>query len=260
MNYENITVQIAEGILTLTLNRPKKLNALCKALLQELQHVLNAHLDNAAVKAVIITGSGSKAFAAGADISEFMEMENAVSASAMSKQGHEVMNFIENYPKPTIAAVNGYALGAGCELAMACHMRVASDNARLGQPEVNLGLIPGYGGTQRMAQLVGKGKAMELCMTGDMIKALEAHRLGLVNHVVSQAELMDKCKGILQKIRTKAPIAISKIVETINANYATCVNGFDQEIADFGACFETEDMREGVSAFLEKRPANFKGK
>ncbi len=258
-NYKYLLLQISNNILTITINRPDKLNALNAGLLQEIKQALIAHLQNDTVKGVILTGAGKKAFAAGADIAEFASF-NGERAKKLSADGHSVMDYIEAYPKPVIAAVNGYALGGGCELTMCCHMRVASDNARFGQPEVNLGLPPGYGGTQRLVQLIGKTKAMEYLLTAEMIKADVALQLGLVNYVVSQEELLDKCKAILQKIATKGPIAVAKVIECVNAVADESQNGFDTEINAFGHCFDTEDFKEGTGAFLEKRKANFQSK
>ena len=257
--YKYILLQVEDNILTITINRPKKLNALNAQLLQEIKAALVEYRSNDEVKSVILTGSGQKAFAAGADISEFASF-NGEQAKKLSRAGHEVMDYIEAYPKPVIAAVNGFALGGGCELTMCCHLRVASDNARFGQPEVNLGLPPGYGGTQRLVQLIGKTKAMEYLLTADMIKAAEALQLGLVNYVVSQDELMDKCKSILQKIATKGPIAVAQTIDCVNAVWDESRNGFEVEINAFGTCFDTEDFKEGTGAFLGKRKAEFKGK
>jgi enoyl-CoA hydratase len=208
---------------------------------------------------VIITGSGAKAFAAGADIVEFKGL-NEAQGKILAKRGHDTFDKIEKSPKPVIAAVNGFALGGGCELAMACHIRIATDAAKFGQPEVNLGIIPGYGGTQRMVQLIGKGKTLELLMTADLIDAHTAHTLGLVNHVVSAAELIDRSRAILTKIGSKAPIAIAKVIEAVNAHFKDGVDGFDTEVNLFAECAATEDFVEGAAAFLEKRKANFKGK
>lgn len=257
--YKYILLQVEDHILTITINRPKKLNALNAQLLQEIKGALIEHRSNDEVKGVILTGSGQKAFAAGADISEFASF-NGEQAKKLSRAGHEVMDYIEAYPKPVIAAVNGFALGGGCELTMCCHLRVASDNARFGQPEVNLGLPPGYGGTQRLVQLIGKTKAMEYLLTADMIKADEALQLGLVNYVVLQDELMDKCKSILQKIATKGPVAVAQTIDCVNAVWDENRNGFEVEINAFGTCFDTEDFKEGTGAFLEKRKAEFKGR
>lgn len=258
MEYTQIIVKKENQTCFITLNRPDKLNALNYALIQEVgKAVANANQD-AGIRGILITGSGEKAFAAGADIAEFSSFNNA-EAQKLSKDGNRVFDRIEQSKKPVIAAVNGFALGGGCELAMACHMRIAAEHAKFGQPEVNLGLIPGYGGTQRLVQLIGKGKALEYLMTGDMISATEAHRLGLVNDVVSQTELIDKCLSVLQKIYTKAPLAIAAVVECVNDYYKVNTNGFVTEVKAFGNLFETSDFKEGTSAFLEKRKAIFKG-
>lgn len=245
--------------MTITINRPDKLNALNRDVFTDLGNCVKAFHENDALKAAIITGSGEKAFVAGADISEFGGL-NAEEGKALAARGQVVFNSIERGPKPIIAAVNGFALGGGCELTMACHMRVASESARFGQPEVNLGLIPGYGGTQRLVQLIGKGKALELLMTADMIKAPEALELGLVNYVVPAEELLAKCEEILRKIMTKAPIAVAKCISSVNAYFEDGVNGLEYEIDQFGECCTTEDFVEGAAAFMEKRPANFQGK
>lgn len=259
MSYQNILTKTEKGILTITINRPDKLNALNTHTLSEIKDAMHHAYGNDEVKGVIITGAGEKAFVAGADISEFtgLTVENGRKLSA---SGHEIFNLIENCPKPVIAAVNGFALGGGCELAMACHMRVASENAKFGQPEVNLGLIPGYGGTQRLIQLIGKTKAAELLMTADMIKAEEAFRLGLVNYVVPQDQLISKCLEILEKIKSKAPYAIGQIVKCVNAYFKDGIDGLQFEINAFGDCCGTEDFKEGTEAFLNKRKADFKGK
>ncbi|MEZ5017437.1 MAG: enoyl-CoA hydratase-related protein [Flavipsychrobacter sp.] len=258
--YKTLLTELNEGILTITINRPDKLNALNKDVIEELGTVLDDVYNNDDIKTAIITGAGEKAFIAGADISEFSALDGKQGAALAQKGQDLVFSKIENSPKPIIAAVNGFALGGGCELAMACHFRLASENAKFGQPEVNLGLIPGYGGTQRLTQLIGKGKSMELSMTGDMIGAEEAKMLGLVNYVTPQAELLDQTKKILQKIQSKAPLAITKVIYCVNEAAKADPQGFANEIARFGDCFETEDMREGTSAFLEKRKATFKGK
>lgn len=258
MAFESLLLNNEDGICVITINRPDKLNALNKTVIQELSVALDDVYTNPSVAGAIITGSGPKAFVAGADISEFLSLD-ASGGAALARKGQElVFDKIENCPKPIIAAVNGFALGGGCELAMACHFRLASDNAKFGQPEVNLGLIPGYGGTQRLAQLVGKGKAMELLMTAAMIDAAEAKQLGLVNHVVTVDTLLDQTKQILQVILTKGPHSISKVIAAVNACYDKSKNGFEEEIRLFGECFGTDEMKEGVSAFLEKRKAAFK--
>jgi len=258
--YQTILTQVEQHICTITINRPDKMNALNKDVITELGAALDEVYQNADIKAAIITGAGAKAFVAGADISEFTDLDGNGGA-ALAKRGAElVFNKIENSPKPIIAAVNGFALGGGCELAMSCHFRTASESARFGQPEVNLGLIPGYGGTQRLVQLIGKGKAMELLMTADMIKADEAKALSLVNHVFTAEELLAKTTEIAQKILTKAPVAISKIISLVNEAATVSPTGLDNEIRMFGECFDTEDKKEGAAAFLEKRPAAFQGK
>jgi enoyl-CoA hydratase len=259
MNYQNIVYQIAQRVLEITINRPDKLNALNTLTISELNNLLESNKHNEEIQVVVITGSGQKAFVAGADISEFADF-NAEQGKMLSKNGHQLLfDYIENYPKPVIAAINGFALGGGFELALSCHIRVASDNAKMGFPEVTLGVIPGYGGTQRLAQLAGKGKAFELILTADMIKADEAMQLGLLNAVVPQTELMSKVYDIAEKIKSKSPAAISHAIVAINANYTDGVDGFAAEIEEFGKCFDHEDFREGTKAFLEKRKPVFKG-
>jgi enoyl-CoA hydratase len=258
--YQTLLTELQDGILVVTINRPDKMNALNKDVIEELGTVLNEVYCNAEIKLVILTGAGEKAFVAGADISEFVSLDTAAGAALAARGQKKVFDKIENAPKPIIAAVNGFALGGGCELAMACHFRMASDNAKFGQPEVNLGLIPGYGGTQRLTQLIGKGKAMELMMTGDMVGADDAKALGLVNHVFPQTELLEKTKELAKKIMTKAPVAIEKIILCVNEAAKVENDGFSNEIKRFGECFGTEDMLEGTTAFLEKRKPAFKGK
>jgi enoyl-CoA hydratase len=253
---ETLLTSLSEGIFTVTVNRPDKLNALNKTVFDELDEVLNEIYTNNAIKAVIITGAGAKAFVAGADITEFMTI-SAEQGAALAKRGQDVFFKIEHCSKPIVAAVNGFALGGGCELAMACHFRVASENAKFGQPEVNLGLIPGYGGTQRLTQLIGKGKAMELLMSAHMIDANEAKQLGLVNYVTTAETLLSHTTQLLQIIITKGPTAVGKVIAAVNAYYDTNKNGFDEEIKLFGDCFGTDEMKEGVGAFLEKRKAKF---
>jgi enoyl-CoA hydratase len=259
MAYENILTSLNNGIFTVTINRPDKLNALNAKTIVEVGEAIKEVVANPEIKGAILTGSGQKAFIAGADISEFFDFSIA-EGTALSAAGHAIFNSVENCPKPVIAAVNGFALGGGCELAMACHLRIAADNAKFGQPEVNLGLTPGYAGTQRLVQLVGKSKALELLMTADMINAEEAHRLGLVSYVTTQEGLIPKCLEILEKIKTKSPVAIKGVINCVNAYYTEGVDGFKTEITEFGKCFGTEDFKEGTSAFLEKRKANFSGK
>jgi enoyl-CoA hydratase len=256
MTYNNILSEKEGFIQVITINRESKMNALNIELLGEIKLAVQAAEADADIRGMIITGSGAKAFAAGADISEFAQF-TVHQGTQMSADGHAVMNTIEQCSKPIIAAVNGFALGGGCELAMACHLRIASENARFGQPEVNLGVPPGYGGTQRLIQLIGKGKALELLLTADMIKAPEALQLGLVNAVVPQEELLNTCKVLLEKIKSKSPMALSKVIECVNAYYTEGLDGMKTEIEVFGKSFETSDFKEGTSAFLEKRTANF---
>ena len=260
MTYENILVATNENIATITINRPTKLNALNVTTIQEL-HAAFENLENQhEIRAIILTGTGEKAFVAGADISEFANF-SVEEGAQLAAQGQEILfDFVENLKTPVIAAVNGFALGGGLELAMACHFRVASDNAKMGLPEVSLGVIPGYGGTQRLPQLVGKGRAMEIIMTAGMITAVDAYRSGLVNHVVPQLELLNFCNSIAQKIIRNSPVAISQAINAINANFKDGENGYKIEIKAFGKCFETEDFKEGTTAFLEKRKAVFIGK
>ncbi|MGZ3844452.1 MAG: enoyl-CoA hydratase/isomerase family protein [Flavisolibacter sp.] len=255
--YKTLLTSLEKGILTVTINRPDKMNALNKNVMSDLDSVLDFIESSADVKAVILTGAGEKAFVAGADISEFVGLTHE-EGKAMAKRGQDIFHRIENANIPIVAAVNGFALGGGCELAMACHFRVASDNAKFGQPEVTLGLIPGYGGTQRLVQLIGKGRALELLMSGNMIDASIALEYGLVNHVVPQDDLLPKAKMILEQIITKAPLAVAKCITAANAVFGN-VNGYDVELNSFGECFITNDMKEGTSAFLEKRKPHFKG-
>ena len=258
-SFETLLTDLTDGILLVTINREDKLNALNKTVLKELNEAIDELYSNAAIKGLILTGKGPKAFVAGADITEFGGL-NEESGKALAQYGHDTFFRLERSPKPVIAAVNGFALGGGCELAMACHIRVASDNAKFGQPEVNLGIIPGYGGTQRLVQLIGKGKAIELLTTADLIDAPTALRLGLVNHVVPAAELLDLARSIINKITSKAPVAIAKVIEAVNAHFTGGVDGFQAEVDLFAKCVVTEDFTEGVSAFLGKRKADFKGK
>jgi len=259
MTLINTKANLENGILTIIINRPEKLNALNQATLAELKGLIEDVYHNSEIKGVIITGAGNKSFVAGADISEFANF-NVDEARHMSANGHSIYNLIEHAPRPIIAAVNGFALGGGCELAMACHLRVAADNAKFGQPEVNLGIIPGYAGTQRLTQLVGKGKSLELLTTGDMIDAQEAHRLGLVNHVVPNDELIIKTTELLNKIIAKSPVAVEGVIKCVNAFFTDGVNGNKFEIDIFAHCFGKEDFREGTTAFIEKRKPAFTGK
>lgn len=258
-NYQNLKFENVDGIAQLTINRPDKLNALNIQTIAEIKEAFQEIYDNPEIKAVIVSGEGEKAFVAGADISEIADL-TTMNARKFAENGQEVFASIENCNKPVIALVNGFALGGGCELAMACHMRVATANARFGQPEVNLGLIPGYGGTQRLTQLIGKAKSFELSMTGDMIKAEEAKSLGLINYVCkSKEEALEKCQEILGKILAKAPVAIGMVIDCVNAVYQNDENGYQTEANGFAACVGTEDFKEGTTAFLEKRKAQFKG-
>jgi len=260
MAFENLLVERKGRILYITINRENKLNALNKTTISELHTAFIGAFSDAEVGGIIITGAGQKAFVAGADIAEFATL-NQQTGHELARHGQTlVFNLIENGNKPVIAAINGFALGGGLELAMACHIRIASDNAKMGLPEVSLGLIPGYGGTQRLTRLVGKGKAFEMIMTADMITAAEAYEYGLVNHVVSQDALLIKADEILNKILLRAPLALASVIKAVNSTTQPGVNGFDIEIEEFAKCFETEDLQEGVSAFLEKRKPAFKGK
>lgn len=258
-NYTSLLHNLENGILTITINRPDKLNALNGAVFTELDMAVDEIMDNPEIQSVIITGAGNKAFVAGADIAEFAGFDKDA-AKALAKRGQDVFFKIEQCSKPIIAAVNGFALGGGCELAMACHFRIAAENAKFGQPEVNLGLIPGYGGTQRLTQLIGKGRAMELLMSANMIDANTALQYGLVNHVVASEELINKAKSILTLINTKAPLAVAACIKAVNAVFDETQDGFATEIDAFGDSFATNDMKEGTTAFLEKRKPVFQGK
>lgn len=253
----NILVATADRIQTITINRPSKLNALNKETIAQLSGAIDSADANDEVRVIVLTGSGEKAFVAGADIAEFADF-SVEQGKELAAHGQEnLFNKIENCSKPVIAAVNGFALGGGLELAMAAHFRIASDNARMGLPEVSLGVIPGYGGTQRLPQLVGKGRAMEMIMTAGMIDAVTAHNYGLVNHVVSQEELLDTCYKIASKIMRNSPVAIGAAIDAVNAGYIDGVDGYQAEIDCFGASFGTDDFKEGTTAFLEKRKASF---
>jgi enoyl-CoA hydratase len=256
--YSTLLTSLENNILTVTINRPDKLNAINNQVMDELSSVMQEIYDNNDIRSAIITGAGSKAFVAGADISEFAGL-TVEQGTMIAKKGQDIFNRIEASEKPVIAAVNGFALGGGCELAMACHFRIASENAKFGQPEVNLGLIPGYGGTQRLTQLIGKGRSLELLLSGNMIDAATALNYGLVNHVVKAEELLEHCKSILATINGKAPLAIKACIQSANAVFDHTINGFDMEISTFGECFGTNDMKEGTQAFLEKRKPVFKG-
>jgi enoyl-CoA hydratase len=257
MEFKTILYSVSNNIALITINRAEKLNALNAETIDEMSDALDSLFKDSEVRSAIITGAGSKAFVAGADISEFPKM-NATAGESLAKVGQEkLFSKIENAPKPIVAAVNGFALGGGCELAMACHFRIASENAKFGQPEVNLGLIPGYGGTQRLVHLIGKGKAMEMCLTAHIIDANEALQLGLVNYVTTPESLLERTMDILNIINSKAPLALAKTIECINA--ANNNNGYAKEIKLFGECFDTSDKNEGVDAFLNKRKAVFTG-
>jgi enoyl-CoA hydratase len=257
MSFQTLLTALENGIFTITINRPDKLNALNKDVIADLSAAFDEVYASSAIKAVILTGAGPKAFVAGADISEFLSLDAGGGAALAAKGQEMVFDKIENCPKPVVAAVNGFSLGGGCELAMCCHFRMASETAKFGQPEVNLGLIPGYGGTQRLTQLIGKGKAMELMMTANLIDAQEAKHLGLVNHVTTAESLLGETKKIVELIITKGPTAISKVIAAVNAGMKSGTNGYQEEIRLFGECFGTEEMKEGVQAFLEKRKPDF---
>jgi enoyl-CoA hydratase len=260
MAYENILFETKNSLAYVTINRPKVLNALNMQTMQELRAVFTELKDDREVRVVILTGSGEKSFVAGADIGE-LQKNNPVEAKEYTHRGQAVLDLIENLGKPVIACINGFALGGGCEIAMACTMRLASENAKLGQPEVKLGIIPGYGGTQRLPRLVGKGIAMQLLLTGDMISAQEAHRIGLINEVVAAAELIARAEAIAQSIIKNAPLAIQYCLEAVNhGTEMTQAEGLYLEATLFAVCCATEDKKEGTTAFLEKRAANFAGK
>jgi enoyl-CoA hydratase len=258
--FDNLVFETRNAIAYVTVNRPKVLNALNMATMEELRRAFHSIKQDPEVRVVILTGAGEKAFIAGADINE-LARHNPVEAKAYTHRGQSVLNLIENCGKPVIACLNGFALGGGCEIAMACTMRLASENAKLGQPEVKLGIIPGYGGTQRLPRLVGKGRAMQLVLSGEMITAQEAYRIGLVNEVVPAAELIPRAEAIAQKIIANAPLAVQWAMEAVNRGMEmTLAEGLFLEASLFGLCCATEDKREGTTAFLEKRAANFKGK
>jgi len=258
MNFENILVDKNDSLAQITINRPKKLNALNKATINELNLAFEALEDDNSIRVIILTGSGEKAFVAGADISEFAHF-SVDEGRSLAKSGQEMLfDYVENLSTPVIAALNGFALGGGLELAMCCHFRIASDNAKMGLPEVSLGVIPGYGGTQRLPQLVGKGKAMEMIMTAGMISAEESKECGLINQVTTQEELLPLANKIASKIVRNSSVAISAAIRAINANFEYGVNGFDVEIEEFGECFGTKDFSEGTTAFLNKTKPSFK--
>src|SRR5690348_2540898 len=260
MAYENLRYEVKDQIATITFNRPKVLNALNRKTVEELGDALNRSREDSAVRVLILTGAGEKSFVAGADINELAQ-RTPVDGKDFSLFGQEIFHRLETMGKPSIAAVNGFALGGGCELALSCTMRIASKNARLGQPEVKLGIIPGYGGSQRLARLCGKCVAHELVLTGEMITAEEALRIGLVNHVVEQAELLATAEGIAKKIIANAPLAVKFAMEAVEHGMEMPQEeGLFLEATLFGLCCATEDMREGTRAFIEKRAAQFKGK
>jgi enoyl-CoA hydratase len=278
--YKTLLTDLSDNILTVTINRPDKLNALNRTVISELGEVVEEIYSNTEIRSAILTGAGPKAFVAGADITEFQGL-SLEQGQALSKQGSDIFFRIVSSPKPIVAAINGFALGGGCELAMSCHFRLCTPNAKFGQPEVNLGLIPGYGGTQRLTHLVGKGRAIEIMLTGRMVEATEAHTMGLVNYIITeQDELLAETRKLLSIINGKAPLAIARIIECANLSVgdgiansdtwepdpfggdeepATPANGFLREQQAFGECFATEDMKEGTAAFLEKRKPHFRG-
>jgi len=260
MKFKNLLIEKKSHWATLTINRPNKLNALNRETIQELHDAFDVLDRDKKIKVIIVTGSGEKAFVAGADIAEFADF-SVKEGSKLAKKGQKLLfDFVESLSTPVIAAINGFALGGGLELAMACHFRLASDNAKMGLPEVSLGVIPGYGGTQRLPQLVGKGRALEMIMTAGMIDAVKALEYGLVNHVVSQEELLPLCEKLANKISGNSPVAIGHAIKAVNAGFKNNSNGFAAEIEAFGICFGTADFKEGTSAFLEKRRADFPGK
>ena len=253
---QNLLTELEQGVLTVTVNRPDKLNALNRTVFDDLYALMDQVDADPTIRGVILTGSGTKAFVAGADISEFTALSKE-EAMALAKRGQDCFFRLERSNKPILAAVNGFALGGGCELAMSCHFRIASENAKFGQPEVNLGLIPGYGGTQRLTQLVGKGRAMELMMSGNMIPAAEAHRMGLINHVFPLESLLEEAKKLMNTILSKGPNAVGRVIAAVNAAGTPNDGGYAEEVRLFGECFGTEEMKEGVGAFLEKRVPRF---
>ncbi|CAL2058629.1 enoyl-CoA hydratase/isomerase family protein [Tenacibaculum sp. 190524A05c] len=260
MTFENILVAVEDNLAKVTINRPKKLNALNKSTIEELHEAFKSLEENKDVKVILLTGSGEKAFVAGADISEFAHFSVDEGGKLAAKGQELLFDFVENLSTPVIAMVNGFALGGGLELAMSCHFRIASDNAKMGLPETSLGVIPGYGGTQRLPQLIGKGKAMELIMTAGMISADEAKSYGLVNYVVPQDELQGLGEKLASKITKNSSVAIGKAIKAVNDGFKDGINGYKSEVQQFGACFGTEDFKEGTTAFLEKRKADFPNK
>jgi len=259
MTFETILLNAENGIATVTINRPEKLNALNHQVFSDLKVVFEQISSDETIKGVIVTGAGPKAFVAGADISEINKL-NAITGKYLSERGQAIFSQIENLGKPVIAAVNGFALGGGCELAMACHIRIGSETSKYGQPEVNLGTIPGYGGSQRLVRLVGKGRAMDLLLTADIIDATEAYRIGLITKIVPQDQLLSFAKTYLEKILSKGLVAVRYAIEAVNYSDTLLSDGLNREATLFGLCASTEDLKEGTSAFLEKRPAKFVGK
>lgn len=260
MEYKNLLVETENNICLITINRPDKLNALNRETIGELSNAFGEADENKEVKCIIVTGAGTKAFVAGADISEFYQF-SVKEGKELSAKGHDILfNKVENLNTPVIAAVNGFALGGGLELAMSCHIRIASDNAKMGLPEVSLGVIPGYGGTQRLTQLVGKGRALEMITSAQMIGAQKAEQYGLVNSVTSPEELINACKELASKIIKNSSVAIAGAIRAVNAGFQVGVDGLAVEIEEFGKCFGTEDFKEGTNAFMEKRKPNFPGK
>lgn len=260
MTYQTLKTSLEDGFLLVTIHRPEKLNALNRELIDELARMIDYVYEDPEIKAVLLTGAGDKAFVAGADIAELSQLDSA-QGEALARKGQEwVFDRIEQAPKPFVAAVNGFALGGGCELAMACHFRYASEQARFGQPEVNLGLIPGYGGTQRLPRLIGRGRALELLMSGDMISADQALAMGLVNAVFPADELLDESRSRMKKLVGKSPLVLKEILDLVRASEGPLSQGLESEIQAFGRCFSTEDMKEGTRAFLEKRKPLFIGK
>ena len=257
MSYENIVVNHEEQYAVITINRPKQMNALNRQTIAELHEALKTINENEKVRVLIITGSGEKAFVAGADIKEFADFSIGEGTELAARGQEMLFDYIENFSKPVIAAINGFALGGGLELAMACHIRLASSNARLGLPETSLGLIPGYGGTQRLARLIGQGRALEMITTAAMIDAERAHQMGLINHFYTIDELMPKAVELAQKIMRNSPNALRSAIRSVNAGYTTGIDGFKVEIEEFGKCFGTEEFKEGTTAFLEKRKPSF---
>ena len=256
---QSIKAEYQNPILKITISRPEAMNALNQNVLVELRSVFEDLKVYPGLRGVILTGAGEKAFVAGADIKELSSLSQE-EALRLSKSGQQLFKMIEDCPKPVIAAIDGFTLGGGCELAMACHMRIATENSKFGQPEVNLGIIPGYGATQRLTQLVGRGKALELMLTGDMISAQEAKNLGLVNHVVaSRDELLALATKMIDKIASKGPLAVEYVIKTVNAGFDFENRGYETEAKYFAACTITSDFKEGTSAFIEKRKAQFKG-